>query len=197
MSTYTYIGRGGDIVSGTLEEIGERVIAWHGDRATQGNEEPWIELDDEGDTSPRDFTADEFVAWVAKAEDRPLRHALDALTERTIDRDSEIVAWLGDAEVTDEQYERIAAAFADLTERYPGADVNDDRIAATSAAVRVIIGDDTLEAIGRRFQAARAALAAAQVELTGGIVGSQGSEQHISARAGVARETVRKALGRR
>ncbi|SNS43965.1 hypothetical protein SAMN06309944_0264 [Micrococcales bacterium KH10] len=78
-STYIYTALDGDVAKGTLEEIGEKVIEWHGDRATQDNLEPWINLDEDGTETRRDFTFDEFVAWLASAEDRPWKHVLRAL----------------------------------------------------------------------------------------------------------------------
>lgn len=70
MNTYTYTALDGEKITGTLQDIGEVIIEWHGDRATQDNQEPWIEVDDFGTITPRDFTVDEWIEWAASAEDR-------------------------------------------------------------------------------------------------------------------------------
>lgn len=79
MDIYSYTAKDGEVVTGTLEQIGETIIDWHGDRATTDNPEPWLTRDDEGDDTPRTFTVDEWIDWTSRAEDRPIPHVKNAL----------------------------------------------------------------------------------------------------------------------
>lgn len=106
--------------------------------------------------------------------------------------------WLGPAAdtITEEQLEQLAAASATIDTRWPMPDDADDRELALSAAAQVILGDDTLEGIAAQWQAARRAERQRMSSLTGALIASSGSERALMERAGVARDTVRKALGK-
>jgi len=111
----------------------------------------------------------------------------------------ELDAYLGDAEVTDEQREQIRAAAGAVGARYPDPDLSDLRTEAFSGAVQVILGDRTLEGIGAAYARARALERAALATLTGAIIASAGpgvSEYDLQRRSGVTRPTIRKALGK-
>ena len=91
-----------------------------------------------------------------------------------------------------------------IAARYPGRDHGqhpDEEMMgeAMSGAIRVLLGDDTLEGLSAAWQRARAAERDAMARLTGAIIASavQGQpETVIAERAGVNRLTVRKALGK-
>ena len=68
--SWKYTAKDGDVVVGTLQEIGEQLIHWHGANRLTDNQEPWIELDDYGSDSPREFTVKEWIDWAVKFEDR-------------------------------------------------------------------------------------------------------------------------------
>lgn len=108
--------------------------------------------------------------------------------------------WLGPAgdTITDDQLARLDAVSAALDDRWPDGDPDhaEDRTTALSAAAQVIFGDDTLENFGAQFQSARRAEHERIVALTGALLASDGGERVLADRAGVARDTVRKALGR-
>lgn len=109
-------------------------------------------------------------------------------------------AWLGPAAdtITDDQLARLDAVSAALEPRWPDGDPDhvEDRTAALSAAVQVLLGDTTLEEVGAALQQARRVEHERMVALTGALLASDGSERELEMRSGVARMTVRKALGR-
>lgn len=106
--------------------------------------------------------------------------------------------WLGPAAtaITDDQLERLDTAATEIANRWADPDLDDDRTTALSIAAQVILGDTTLEEIGVALQQARRREHECMVALTGALLVSDGSERDLGARAGVARMTVRKALGR-
>lgn len=114
-------------------------------------------------------------------------------------------AWLGPAAdtVTDDQLDRLDAASATITARWPDPDLADDREQALSAAAQVILGDTTLEVAAEDWHVARVKERAAHAALTGALIASatgartgDGSEADLVHRSGASRLTVRKALGR-
>ncbi|MFI2663296.1 hypothetical protein [Micromonospora carbonacea] len=115
----------------------------------------------------------------------------------------DLMAWAGPAwaELTDEQRDQLADAAADITQRYPDPDDQDDRDAALSATVQYLLGettaDDTARALLAARQAARAAyVAAVQHAVMLHRVG--GSQKKTAALAcGIDRMTLLKALGER
>ena len=116
----------------------------------------------------------------------------------------ELDAWLGDTELTDEQRATFARTVEAIADRYPGRDhgQHPDEESITEAmtgALQVLLCDDTLEGLSAAWQRTRAAERDAMERLTGAIIAeAQGGapEVQIAERAGVARMTVRKALGK-
>lgn len=114
----------------------------------------------------------------------------------------ELDAWLGDTELTDEQRDAFARTVEAIADRYPGREQHPDEESiaeAMSGALQVLLGDDTLEGLSAAWQRARAAEREAMERLTGAIIAeAQGGapEVQIAERAGVARMTVRRALGK-
>ncbi|WP_182112874.1 hypothetical protein [Actinotalea sp. JY-7876] len=110
------------------------------------------------------------------------------------------IAWLGPAadDTTPEQREALTRAAEAVNARFPGEDDGEVREAALNAAAQVILGDDEPEAIADRWRAARRAEQEARAALTGAIIAAAptSSESALSERLGVARDTVRKALGK-
>ena len=114
-------------------------------------------------------------------------------------QDYELGAYLGEFEATDEQREALLRASDLIDARYPDPDRQHSAQAAFTAAYQVIVGDDTLEQIAGEWRRARAVEREAMERLTGAIAGSASTgvfETTISERAGVDRQTVRKALGK-
>lgn len=116
----------------------------------------------------------------------------------------ELDAWLGDTELTDEQRDAFARMVEAIADRYPGREhgQHPDEESITEAmtgALQVLLGDDTLEGLSAAWSRARAAEREAMERLTGAIIAeAQGGapEVQIAERAGVARMTVRRALGK-
>ena len=116
----------------------------------------------------------------------------------------ELDAWLGDTELTDEQRATFARTVEAIADRYPGRDhgQHPDEESITEAmtgALQVLLCDDTLEGLSAAWQRTRAAERDAMERLTGAIIAeAQGGapEVQIAERAGVARMTVRRALGK-
>ena len=116
----------------------------------------------------------------------------------------ELDAWLGDTELTDEQRATFARTVEAIADRYPGREhgQHPDEESITEAmtgALQVLLCDDTLEGLSAAWQRTRAAERDAMERLTGAIIAeAQGGapEVQIAERAGVARMTVRRALGK-
>ena len=116
----------------------------------------------------------------------------------------ELDAWLGDTELTDEQRDAFARMVEAIADRYPGREYGQhpDEESITEAmtgALQILLGDDTLEGLSVAWQRARAVEREAMERLTGAIIAeAQGGapEVQIAERAGVARMTVRRALGK-
>ena len=116
----------------------------------------------------------------------------------------ELDAWLGDTEQTDEQRATFARTVEAIADRYPGREhgQHPDEESITEAmtgALQVLLCDDTLEGLSAAWQRTRAAERDAMERLTGAIIAeAQGGapEVQIAERAGVARMTVRRALGK-
>ena len=113
-------------------------------------------------------------------------------------QDYELTAWLGPVadEVSDEQRQAILTAATRIDARWPEPDLADLRETALNAAVQVILGDDTLEAVAGRWTTLRAREREAHAAMTGALIATPGTEQSLADRAGVTRMTVRKALGK-
>lgn len=112
----------------------------------------------------------------------------------------ELDAWLGGTPATDEQVEALHRCHTILSARYPDADEAGDRAAAFSAAAQVILGDATVAGLVEVHNAARRVSLAAQVKMTGAVVAAialGASEAGLATETGLARMTVRKALGKR
>ena len=106
--------------------------------------------------------------------------------------------------MTDEQRATFARMVEAIADRYPGREhgQHPDEESITEAmtgALQVLLGDDTLEGLSAAWQRARAVEREAMERLTGAIIAeAQGGapEVQIAERAGVARMTVRRALGK-
>lgn len=145
MSTYRYTAKDGEQITGTLQEIGDQIIEWHGDRATQDNPEPWLTIDEHGAETDRAHTAEEFIAWLSRAEDRTEKHVARDLVELADLTNSPLREWLGDTEVTAAQLEALEAAAEDADRFYPGEDNKEERSEYLSAAAEIILGDTTIQ----------------------------------------------------
>lgn len=116
----------------------------------------------------------------------------------------ELDAWLGDTKLTDEQRDAFARMVEAIADRYPGREdgQHPDEESITEAmtgALLVLLGDDTLEGLSAAWSSTRAAEREAMERLTGAIIAeAEGGtpEVQIAERAGVARMTVRRALGK-
>lgn len=113
-------------------------------------------------------------------------------------QDYELEAWLGDVEVTPDQWELLHRAADDTAARYKNDD-GDAAEQAFTAAAMVILGDSNVDAAVTSYAAAKRAERAAMETLTGAIIGAVltgDTEKGISDRTGINRGTVRKALGK-
>lgn len=93
MRIYTYTDKYGVQLTGTLPEIGARLIdggdgyAGYGGGRLTDHPEPWLDLDAEPDPAPREFTGAEWLEWAASVEDRPVdRSALTMHPQMAEDR---------------------------------------------------------------------------------------------------------------
>jgi len=117
-------------------------------------------------------------------------------------RDPELTAWLGpaDAELTDAQYQRFADEVTAIIARYPlGADDEQERTAAMSAALQWILGGTNVAAAGDDLLRTRisAAVAMAAAQQVARMAVLDGAAEATTARAiGLDRMTVRKVVGK-
>lgn len=111
-------------------------------------------------------------------------------------QDREMRELLGDAydETTDGQRRRIAKLSEQLDSLYVAGE--DDRGDALASGIAIILGDRTLEDAGVDYWGAMAATSRARASFRGAVLASTGSERAMADEAGVARETIRKALGK-
>ncbi|WP_165949702.1 hypothetical protein [Micromonospora sp. KC207] len=115
---------------------------------------------------------------------------------------NDLAAWAGPAwaELTDDQRDQLAAAAADIAERYPDPDDQDDRDAALSATVQYLLGDTTADEASRALTEARRRERAAYVAAVQHAVMlvRAGSQKKAAALAcGIDRMSLLKALGER
>lgn len=116
-------------------------------------------------------------------------------------QDYEFDAWLGGTTVTAEQRQIIHRAVDMIDARWPEPDDEDERAAALTGAAMLVLGDTTDEDLAAAAYTARRASIEAQASLTGAIIAGSllspaESEQARASRLGIARDTVRKALGK-
>lgn len=99
---------------------------------------------------------------------------------------------------TDEQMDRMVTAWEHVTALYPDPDDQEERDAALSAAMQIILGDTTLEDEGRIATRAESAALRARAARAGAIIASEGtdSEVRLAERAQTTRVTVRRYLGK-
>jgi hypothetical protein len=105
-------------------------------------------------------------------------------------------AWLGPAAdtITDDQLGRLDEVAATINARWANPDDTDTRDQVLSGAAQVILGDDTLESLAAEWHAARQRERDHMAALTGALLASHTGDR--IERSGVARMTVRKALGK-
>lgn len=79
---FGYTDKDGDLIEGTMAEIGDILFKWHGMRTITDNPEPWLTVDEDGTERPRpagEVALIEFINWLATADDRPYSDVLDNL----------------------------------------------------------------------------------------------------------------------
>jgi hypothetical protein len=112
-------------------------------------------------------------------------------------QDYELDAYLGDdVTVTDEQRQRLLAEADRIAERYPDPDDQEERDTAFAVAVAYVLGDDTLDSVGRRVRAGRRALIEAR-QIAVMAIEDGASEASAARDLGVDRMTIRKWRGKR
>ena len=114
-------------------------------------------------------------------------------------QDYELTAYLGDAEVTDEQRRALLTVSDAIDARWPDPDDADERQAAFSAAVMLTLGDTTVEQVAHQAAAAQTALIEARAAQVGAallLTDTYPSEQALADALGVTRVTVRAWLGK-
>lgn len=134
------------------------------------------------------------ITWTANGE--VLRDV--TIAPRAKNTRTDIQNWIGDftGDITDEQLDALVDAANTIDARWPAPDDADSRERALFAASQVILGDRTLAAIGDEWREARRVERQRMAALTGALIATPGSERELVEQSGVARMTVRKALGR-
>lgn len=113
-----------------------------------------------------------------------------------------VMSWLGEAadDLTDDQIDAVEAEFRAIEQRYPDRqDQEQEREAARTATVQWLLGETTAdEARGQllRARVAQDAAMAAALQVGRLLVRSGTDEETAGAAVGVARATLRKALGK-
>jgi hypothetical protein len=116
--------------------------------------------------------------------------------------DHELTAWLGPAELTDEQRAQVAESARLIHEYYPHAtDQQHQRDAALSAVVRHLLGDATPEDVAQELRDAILAVDRARAAATGAAIAMvrvDGEHKATAARVvGIDRMRLLTALGER
>ncbi|QWW20117.1 hypothetical protein I6B53_03200 [Schaalia sp. 19OD2882] len=116
--------------------------------------------------------------------------------------DTWVDAYLGDSadETSGEQKELIVRAAARLDALMPGQDMRGERETALGGAVKIILGDETVQDVGRAERRAVHALEQAKLATTGAMVAAELTGRTITGIAdmtGLTRRTVYKRLARR
>lgn len=109
----------------------------------------------------------------------------------------QILDWTGGhVDFTDEQMDAMVAAWEQVLDLYPDADDQDERDAALSGALQIILGEATLSEVAA--PASEAAIFRARAARAGAIIASAGTdtEERLAERAHTTRMTVRRALGK-
>lgn len=117
--------------------------------------------------------------------------------------DYSIDAWLGDAEATDEQRDRLTRAAEAIEARYPipddgtESDVAQEREAALSAAAQIILGDSTITQMCDAYDAAYRRAMLAHASRTGALIAEVQTTPKIEIHrsTGLSRPTIDKAVG--
>ena len=95
----------------------------------------------------------------------------------------------------------LAAAIEIINRRYAGPELDQDREAAIAAVTACGLGYETLASLTEAWREAKARERAAMAALTGGVAWASAHDRRpnieIARMSGLARETVRKAPGRR
>lgn len=114
-------------------------------------------------------------------------------------RRHELEAWLGPAldELTPEQVDQLHRESDRIGERYPDPDDQDLRDAALSAATQYLLGETSIDDVGRelteiRLREARAYAAAYQIATLAAEAGMP--EAEVARRVGIDRMTVRRKI---
>lgn len=113
----------------------------------------------------------------------------------------ELEAYLGDAlaDMTTEQVDRLHAEADRIDARYPDPDEQEERDAAMSAAVQYLLGETSIDDAARALITAQRArdAAMAAVQQIAVMAHADGMTQEVAAqRAGIARKTLLRALGK-
>lgn len=110
-----------------------------------------------------------------------------------------LLAWLGPAisDATPDQLDAIARAADTINAKYADPDLADDREAALTGAVQLMLGDDTLGGLGQAYRSAAAAAETARLTLVGAVIAAHqagASVSAIAAEAGLSRPSVYAAI---
>ena len=115
------------------------------------------------------------------------------------DTREQILDWAGgNADLDEEQMDAMVAAWEQVLDLYPDADDQDERDAALTAAMQIILGETTLEDEGHAAIRAETAAIRARAARAGAIIASVGSDSEVrlAERAQTTRMTVRRYLGK-
>jgi hypothetical protein len=109
-----------------------------------------------------------------------------------------MTAYLGDTETTPEQRADLLSVAAEVQRRWPGEDDEDERREVLSGAAQVILGRRVAEQFAAEWRHAHALAEEARLRMAGAVLvtARSTSEHEIARRTGLARDTIRKALGK-
>lgn len=113
-------------------------------------------------------------------------------------QDYEIDAYLGDTTVTEDQRAALRTALDQVAARFPEQGDTSATDAGAGAAM-IVLGDVTLDVLAQQWARARREEREEWAKLVGAMIGAAATgmpETRIAETAGVARMTVRKALGK-
>lgn len=115
-------------------------------------------------------------------------------------QDHELDAWLNHEPIDIQQRAALHRIHDMVAARWPDDDLTDTREQAFTAAAMVILGDTEWTEATEAWKAARRAYMDAQAAMTGAVMVAADwlgmSQTRVAVESGLARDTVRKALGK-
>lgn len=185
-----------DDVAAEVAQVREAITF---DEWTPSEADGWTETEPAPAYSLDEFAAEMDSRGYGDVADK-IRAAMETRQDPAAHPD-DIRAYLGPVEASEDQVDMLRKISDRIDARYPipeggyREDVTEERGAAMTAAVDIVIDEDDPADKVTAWRAAQAAAARAHAEMTGAIIATGWSEAEVVRELGVSRPTARKAIG--